>query len=222
MFYLSKKLLHLIDEKGNLPSYNSQHVKKSIHEAEAIARRMLGCTLKVRGKKFILTNLELYYGSAGDLASDWYRSNFPNRNAKKVSRVSSEIQFEEGLRIYLNQKGESNYKRMDLVIGPRNVAISLLLRGAVDETGKRVCSRLGNPNKLLKAMGIVDADHGRSFKKSGDLVFLDTHDQYVKDSSQILTNLRVIGGKATGFQNTQFGQSLWNFSIILTKPHLDK
>ena len=84
MFYNSEKLLKLVDENGEVPSLSSREIQSCINEAEKIARRMLGCTLDIRGSQFILSSLEIYYGGIGDYAHDWYRSQYPHKVKKSV------------------------------------------------------------------------------------------------------------------------------------------
>jgi len=214
IFYLSEKLLCLVDSEGNVPNVNTESIQNCVREAEMIAKRMLGCTLKIREQSFILASVELYYGGIGDFAHDWYRAKFPHKvKHNKVSKALSDIQNEEGLRIYLNQKGNGKFKRMDLVIGPKNTAITLLVRNVMLETGEMLGPLKGAPNIVLKKMGILDFDHGRKINFEDDLKFFDIHDAYVKDY-HIVSKKRVIGGKDVGFSDDRFGQCEWNFTLV--------
>ena len=210
MFYNSNKLLRLVGKNGEIPSLNTKEIQASIAEAETITKRMLGGTLVVRGSKFILSSLELYYGGIGDYAHDWYRSNF----LKKTANDRTEIQNEEGLKIYQNQRGNGRYKRMDIVIGPQGVPISLLVRNVMRPTGELIGSNMGGPNMVLNAIGILEVDHGKSLSAENDISFIDTHSEYItRPEEQIKTMKRVIGGRACGFNDGPFGQHPWNFSI---------
>lgn len=213
IFYLSKKLLCLVDSEGNVPDLKTELIQNCVEEAEMIAKRMLGCTLMIREQSFVLTSVELYYGGIGDFAHDWYRAKFPHRvKHNKVSKLSSELQNEDGLRICLNQKGNGKHKRMDLVIGPKDVPISLLVRNAMFETAL-VAPPMGSSNKTFKTMGIVDTDQGKLFNVMDDFRFIDTHHDFIKDYN-VASTKRVISGKAVGFEDDRFGQYEWNFTLV--------
>ena len=113
-------LKQLIDQNGNLPPTS---FKESITQERLALKCMetfLGCTIVIRDKFFILSGPELYYGGIGDMAHDWFRATFPNKYPVRTSynKERSKIHLLNGPRIYLNQAGNSNYKRFDIVLGP--------------------------------------------------------------------------------------------------------
>jgi hypothetical protein len=103
MFYLNKKIKQLVNNQGEIPNELLSKVDKCISEAESTAILMLGCTLSFKGRSFIITSLELYYGGIADDAQDWYRS-------KGYKNTTEHSQTREGLVIYLHKNSLiSNY-----------------------------------------------------------------------------------------------------------------
>jgi hypothetical protein len=201
-FYLDPRLKQLIDSQG-APS-NDLLVEESISIAESIAKRMLGCTIDLKGKKFILTNLELYYGGVGDLAHDWHRARYQTKSSSQNVIERTDIQFDEGIKIYISNKAGTR-----LVIGPKNVAISLLMRNIATEDGILIGDLNGNPNIIIRPEHLNIKD-----EHNGDIVSLiDTHHQYIPQISEIQCRKRFTEAKFDGFQDQRFGQRLWNFSI---------
>lgn len=90
---------NLIDGEGRF--IGTIHEKEeAINAIEDLARNLLGSTLSVRGNKFIIRMLEIYYGGIGDDAQDFYRSHYVYKNSRY--KVHSETQCKEGFRVYLS------------------------------------------------------------------------------------------------------------------------
>ncbi|MCO4793460.1 MAG: hypothetical protein KC493_07105, partial [Bacteriovoracaceae bacterium] len=175
MFYLNPAVKQLVGADGSVPSYRESEVGSCILAAEEMIQRMLGCTIVIRGKKFILSNLELYYGGIGDAAHDWHRSTFNPKQG--ISKTQIHAQVNEGLRFYLRQKGKGGFNRMDLVVGQEGVAISFLIRNVHDENLNSVSKDAsGNPALLIREdrMNILDSDHDAHFNEHEEIEFLDT------------------------------------------------
>jgi hypothetical protein len=221
-FYLDTNVRQLIDETGEVPMGMEKEKDAAIAAATAIAKRMLGGTLVIKGRSFILANLELYYGGIGDLAHDWHRSRFQSKNSGISVLERTSAQEELGLRLYVSSKG-GNYKRADIVIGAKGVAVSLLIRNIADVNGNLLAPRKigGNPNIILREefMNLSDSDHDSLLGEFGSYQFKDTHDQYVSDDSQIVMNKRFNQNSFRGFEDSRFGQMEWSFSVEgLFKP----
>ena len=215
MFDLDSKIKQLVNEKGDVLDKGKDEISSCIDAAESLTKKMLGCTLVIRNKKFILTNLELYYGGIGDHAHDWYKANF--LGTKGVNKQRAEIQKEKGLCLYLNKPGNGNYKRMDIVVGSAGVAISLLVRNVANEDRKLIGQKDGSPNIILRKnnMNILDEDHGQSLACNSIFSFINTHQEYMKNSSQIESRMRYQKGKGYVGLEGPFGKRRWNFNLIL-------
>ena len=61
MFYLNPAVKQLVDAEGLVPTEKQSEIETCIKAAEEMIQRMLGCTVVISGKKFIFSNLELYY-----------------------------------------------------------------------------------------------------------------------------------------------------------------
>lgn len=227
MFYLDPEVKQLIDEEGRIPKAWESEVSGCIEAAERLCKRMLGCTLVIRGVRFILTNLEIYYGGIGDHAHDWYRLKFPQfyeKKARGINRNHTEAQLLAGPRIYLKQKTvtlengkTSGRNRMDLVVGGDGVAISLLVRNLASEDGSLVGDINGNPALILgkKGLQLTGQENGTRLGETPGFELLDTHGEYVKDSGKIVRNKRFTDGGYCGFSTGPFGESEWNFRLPL-------
>ena len=79
-----------IDDKGNF-SGTPEEFFDSIKAVEKLAKSMLGATISVRGKKFIIRMLEIYYGGIGDTAHDWHRKRFKNNNSSLIEHQRFKI-----------------------------------------------------------------------------------------------------------------------------------
>ncbi len=201
------QLKQLVDKAGNIPTELLSEVSKQEQLALEVMEHFLGCTVEIRGSKFILTNLELYYGGIGDLAHDWYRTNFPHKyqSRSRTSKENAKIQTLKGPKIYLNHASIGARTRFDIVVGPENVAVSLLVRNAMTEEYKLLGTKDGQPNVVLNKMGLVGSDI------SSELVMLDTHDRYCKNA-KVEKRMRYDGTGYTGF--TKYNDSkFWNYSI---------
>ena len=231
MFYLNPDVKQLVDATGKVTADKQSEVETCIQAAGAMIQRMLGCTVVIRGKKFIFSNLELYYGGIGDEAHDWHRANF--QGTRGISKENSKAQLEPGVRFYLKQlsEGKSRQNRMDIVVGDKGVAISFLIRNVLDENLNSVSdSEDGNPALLLWAdkMNILKTDHGICLNEHPDFDFIDTHHEFVKSLDQITRDKRFSTQKETtpegkvktkrgyiGFNHGPFGQHEWNFKLKL-------
>lgn len=69
MFFLSSKIQHLLDSNGQICTEKQNQLTICKESAESVALQMLGCTLVIFNKPFIITSLELYYGSIGDFSN---------------------------------------------------------------------------------------------------------------------------------------------------------
>lgn len=173
------EIKNCIDINGKLIS-TDEEVQNCFRAAELLCESLLGATLKVRGQKFFIRMLEIYYGSAADVSHDWYRNRFVYKKSKLVRHTN--IQAERGFKIYINSLDtKDTYSRMDIVVGEENVAISFLLRSVWDENFKIVGNRNGQPNVVLNAMGITADDNGADIMIDTDLLssisIEDTHER---------------------------------------------
>jgi 3-methyladenine DNA glycosylase Mpg len=217
VFYNNPNLQILVDANGTVDFDHPQFaVTKRL--AEEVSTRLLGCTLVIRGRAFVLTSLELYYGGIADTAHDWYRGQFPPGNGKIKTRELAEAQNLAGLAVYLWKFESPKHCRFDLVFGPAGVPVSVLVRNVYSVDEKRMIGpSMGAPAKILGELGLRIEDHGRLFSDSGDLVFRDTHGAYIANlGTDISFQKRVVNVKATGLGLPPFDQFLWNFSLVNT------
>lgn len=190
---LFNQIKNHIDDTGKLIS-NIEEINRSILAAEQLAESLLGCTLNVRGKEFIIRMLEIYYGGVGDDAHDWYRTRFSYKTSKYKEHTS--IQSHDGFRVYLSSLDVSDtYTRMDIVVGHNGVPISFLLRSVWDSSFNLIGAKNGNPNIVLNAIGIKSEDHGQPIdteNKNAELYLENTHEQIINDKGfQIKRQRRV-------------------------------
>lgn len=151
-----------IDANGN-PTSHKDEILSSLIEAEKLGESLLGCTLAIRGRKFIIRMLEVYYGGAGDDGHDWYRTRFSYKKSKYVEHTK--VQELEGFRIYLSSLDVTDtYTRMDIVAGNDGVPISYLLRSVWDENFNLIGAKKGSPNIVLQTMGILPEEHSSEIK----------------------------------------------------------
>jgi hypothetical protein len=166
---------------GNLDKINKEQYDQSLKTASEIAKYLLGCSLIVKDEVFIISMVELYYGSAGDKYHDWFRNHYIYKCSKY--RIRSEVQTKKGLRTYLSLKNvENSYCRMDIVIGPKNVAVSVLIRNVINSKGKLVGKPNGNPNIILKDMKITNEDHDKEIIIIQNKIQIDSKSIYLLDS----------------------------------------
>ncbi|MBP7553908.1 MAG: DNA-3-methyladenine glycosylase [Spirochaetes bacterium] len=217
-FFLSQDLINL-DPDNN-------EINGAIKKAEEITERLLGCALIVRRKIYYISMIELYYGGIGDEAHDYFR--YQNEIVN--------VQSQKGLKIYVSKKTNNDnmkHRRMDIVIGPQGVPISVLLRNVVcSETRKNLSnSKVGQPNQIIKSfnMGIKWEDHGKeifynqdidNIDSSKEFLLIDTHEIFYKENyiQNSVKRLRVKGGQFNGInQNFKFYNREWNFSL----PEMD-
>ncbi|MCF8059944.1 MAG: hypothetical protein K9K67_11645 [Bacteriovoracaceae bacterium] len=206
MIWNNFDLKHILNNEGEITSKTLQ--EHCFAEAEKALYRTLGCTIVYKGKKFVLSNLELYYGSAGDKAHDWWRATFPG--VRGISKKHTAHQFKAGPRIYLKNEGYSNHNRMDLVVGPEGVAISFLIRNVWNESGKRLGKDYdGNPALIIRedAMFISPQDIGE------EIELLDTHAEYVHSIDHVDKNRRFISTSGFSGFSDSFPDKLWNYRL---------
>jgi hypothetical protein len=190
--FTSDEIGNFIDENGKPLKGKKSEIEKSIAKAEEITKHLLGCTLVVGKEKYILSMLELYYGGVGDTEHDWFRKRFKVLRKKPEMIKHTEIQQGKGLRIYLSSP-TNQYQRFDIVIGPDNVAVSVLVRGVLNSSLDRLGARNGSPNKVLHALKIKSKDHNQIIylSKSSKFRLIDTHSKYVKMEGDVHRQLRI-------------------------------
>jgi len=167
-----------------------------------------GRTIEVKGRRFILTNLELYFGGIGDKSHDWYRARFPEKYDKhpRVSTELSNLILLEGPRIYQNKKSISNRTRCDIIVGPQDVAISFLIRNMLDENGNLVIPKEnGGTMKIAELFNL-------SPNEIGSQVMISTTPDEKYKGIHPSKKKRSIGGKYIGF--VEFNdEKEWNYNI---------
>ena len=150
---------NLIDDAGRVTA-SPEEVAIALKNAEDLCKSMIGGALHVRGKTFYIRMLEVYYGGAGDDGHDWYRNHHVYKTSKY--RARSRLQTEKGMKAYLCYPDiEDTYNRMDIVMGDEGVPLSFLIRSVWDENFQRIGEAKGSPNKVMRAMGIRESDHGK-------------------------------------------------------------
>ncbi|WP_373550445.1 hypothetical protein [Haliscomenobacter sp.] len=208
---LFNQIKNHIDDTGKLIS-SSEEIKSSILAAEQLAESLLGCTLNVRGKEFIIRMLEIYYGGVGDDAHDWYRTRFSYKTSKYKEQTS--IQSQDGFSVYLSSLDVSDtYTRMDIVVGHTGVPISFLLRSAWDSSFNLIGAKNGNPNIVLNAIGFRPEDHGQAIdieNKNAELYLENTHEQIINDRGFQIKRQRRINLKS---EFEEKNQVQWNLSL---------
>lgn len=211
MYSLFDKITNCVDDKGKVIS-GEQDIKANIEAAEELCQRLLGCTLDIRGRQFILRMLEIYYGGIGDDAHDWYRTRFVYKTSKYIEQTS--VQTQSGFRVYLSSMDvEDTYTRMDIVAGNSGVPISFLIRSMWDSSFNLIGSNRGNPNIVLNAMAMKGNDHGKIIEldnKDSELFLIDSHKQILKDKGLKVVRRRRVNLKS-GFEEKH--QIAWNFCL---------
>lgn len=205
------EIKNCIDEHGNLISAIND-VNSSINACELLGESLLGAILNIRGKKFIIRMLEIYYGGVGDDAHDWYRSRFVYK--KSGFKDHTEIQSHDGFRVYLSSLDTKNkYTRFDIVAGPKGVPISYLVRSVWDENFNIIGNKKGSPNIVLQAMGILSIDHGTLIEinnSEAKINIEDTHEEILRQRElTIKRSLRI--NLTSDFEKKN--QVLWNLCL---------
>ncbi len=204
-------LKKLIDANGIVVGSEEQ-VKSAISDAELLGEALLGCTINVRGKRYILRMLEIYYGGIGDDSHDWHRTRFEYKKSKYLDHTT--IQEAQGFRIYLSSLDtKDSYTRMDIVAGDSGIPLSYLIRSVWDENYNRIGSSKGNPNIVLQEMGIMGSDHGIeiSLDQSSDIHLLDTKNEVFQGK-----NLKVERSKRINLKSDfeSKNEILWNLCAV--------
>lgn len=180
--YNSAQLKNFINERGEVIFGDTEEYNISIRKAEEITTALLGCTLMVRNKPYILSMLELYYGSIADTECYWYRTNFLVKKSTRINFLK--LHDEPGLRVYINVLNDiSTYQNFNIIVGPKNVPVCILVRSVLDSGSKVIGKKNGSPKLIMKEMGVSSSDHGKGIgffdvgneKISQDFVLIDTH-----------------------------------------------
>jgi hypothetical protein len=212
MKYNFSEIKNCIDEKGGL-CVSSGVLSTSFKAAEALCEQLLGATLNVRGKKFIIRMLEIYYGSAGDYTHDWFRNNFIKKSSKNLFRT--QLQTQKGFKIYLSLANvKSRYTRLDIVVGSEGVAISFLLRSVWDENFDIIGKKEGSPNVVLNAMGIDENDHGREISSDDLQSEISLENTQVKICSEKRLEIERKFRRGLPAQFEENNSLLWNFTLV--------
>ena len=158
--------------------------------------------------------LELYYGGVGDPAHDWFKKRYSAKRENPVMTKHTKVQEKKGLRIYLSSLTMNRAyirQRFDIVIGPDNVAISVLIRGVLNSSLDKIGARNGSPNKVLRKLDIKFKDHDQiiHLSKSPEFSLIDTHSEYVKNEANIYKQLRI--NICPCFENKYSRK--WNYSL---------
>ena len=213
IFDLQYSLKQVVDHNGDPLSLEEISLQEEL--ALKIMSHFIGCTLVVHGRKFILAELELYYGGIGDVAHDWYKTFYSNNlkghKPSKTSKETAKLQANRGPIYYFNKKKNSPYKRCDIVIGGNGVAVSFLIRNVLDENlhpfQKRFKER--QVNMMIRVMNLTDDDLGEG------VLINDTHEETLRKGYYISSpDKRVLNGKASGFPYSGIhDQKKWNLSL---------
>tara|TARA_R110000868_G_scaffold117599_7_gene312177 strand:+ start:1001 stop:1642 length:642 start_codon:yes stop_codon:yes gene_type:complete len=210
MFEKQYLLKQLVSSDGSLFEDSSILALQETLALE-VMESFLGSSILIGDQKFILSNLELYYGGIGDMAHDWYRSSFPDRYTKKSkhSKVNTDAQISKGPIFYFNQKGQGRFKRCDIVIGNEGVAVSFLIRNVLDSNLDSLGTINGQPNVVLKKMGLTDQDHMQNVE------LIDTKSDVLNRGFKIQKLKRFTNGKFNGFDyDCPFARKEWNYRLV--------
>jgi hypothetical protein len=183
------------------------------HHLELLKYCVLGATLNVRGKKFVIRMLEIYYGSAGDYTHDWFRNNFIKKSSKNLFRT--QIQTQKGFKIYLSLANvKSRYTRLDIVVGNEGVAISFLLRSVWGENFDIIGKKEGSPNVVLNAMGIDENDHGKEISVDNlqSEISLEITEAKIYTNKNLEIERKLRRGLPQQFEENN--SLLWNFTLV--------
>jgi hypothetical protein len=206
------EIKNCINEKGDL-CVSSDVLSTSFRAAEVLCEQLLGATLNVRGKKFVIRMLEIYYGSAGDYTHDWFRNNFIKKSSKNLFRT--QIQTQKGFKIYLSLANvKSRYTRLDIVVGNEGVAISFLLRSVWGENFDIIGKKEGSPNVVLNAMGIDENDHGKEISVDNlqSEISLEITEAKIYTNKNLEIERKLRRGLPQQFEENN--SLLWNFTLV--------
>lgn len=211
MLTLSNELITCIDNQGSLLIDHTE-CKPNIEKCEALAKAMLGCTLHIRERRFIIRMLEIYYGGLADDAHDWYRTRYTYKTSKYKEHTG--IQSEEGFRVYISSLDPNDtYARFDIVVGPAGVPISFLIRSVWDEDFNIIGAKSGSPNIVLRKM-LLPSDHGSVISQGNDNVssihLEDTHEEILSNRKLTIKQGKRINLKSTFEEKHNVN---WNFYL---------
>ncbi|GHU59014.1 hypothetical protein FACS189411_15340 [Bacteroidia bacterium] len=203
---------NLIDSNGSFIG-TPQDKKLSITEVESLAVSILGCTLHVHGKEFIIRMLEIYYGGIGDDAHDWYRTHFIYKKSKY--KEWTEVQTKEGFRVYLSSPDVSDaFTRFDIVVGHEGVPVSFLIRSVWDSDFKIIGAKKGSPNIILNKMELKEGDHDKiiGFNNHESDIYIENTSDTVIESKELTTVKKQRRINVTS-QFEEENKVFWNFSL---------
>lgn len=208
---------HIEKESGKVVG-SKEEVAKSIAAAEKVAGAMLGCTLQVKQKAFVIRMVELYYGGVGDEAHDWYRNRFVYKTSKYKDRSS--VQSMDGFRVYIaTDDMNDTYNRCDIVIGNEGVPVSLLIRSVWDRDHNRIGEAGGSPFLVLKALGLDPSHHNQPIAIGDDvdrseLRLWNTQGDVLMSGYEIHRQRRKQGsGIIPGIEDEDWLNCEWNFYL---------
>ncbi|MFS0489133.1 hypothetical protein [Leadbetterella byssophila] len=188
--------LHMcLDANGQIIPGSENEINQSIETAEELCDLLLGSVLTtVKGRKFLLLGLEIYYAGIGDHAQDWYKVKYGNGGGG-VNHAYVDIQASQGLKVYFQQQvsPQNNRVRMDIVVGNDGVPASFLIRDICDLANNTLI--INRPNVALHAMGIQTHHLGEGISVNGGRGEFDLQlrkSEKVNIVSQ-LRNPRVVG-----------------------------
>lgn len=216
-FYLDPRIRnHIITETGDL---DENGLRESEQAALDVGERLIGSTLITNGKLFIISMVELYYGGIGDECHDWYRKKFlSKKNANSWKNIPR--QEEKGLCFYSKMDRQSNWNRIDIVVGPEGVPVSFLLRNLIKEDGTLLVPRAtGGPGITAKEL-LHDAllhnpeiDFNPQEMNPGRHSLYDTHDAFFSvNNVKPCLKWRCRNNTFVGLPG-KYEKSEWNISI---------
>jgi hypothetical protein len=219
--YNSVQLKNFINERGEIILKNREEFNTSVRKAEEITEALLGCTLMVRNKPFIISMLELYYGSMADTECYWYRTNFMVKKSTRVGHLK--LHDEPGLKVYINVLNDiSTYQNFNIIVGPMDVPVCILVRSVFDQGFRVIGKTSGSPKLIMKAMDISSKDHGKEIVFSDraiedvnhEFVLIDTHREVYEKGNFVTRQRRRIN------VNPEFEDKYhleWNFYMMALK-----
>lgn len=204
-------LKNLIDENGIFIG-NAESKKASIQAVEELAESLLGATLCIRGSRFIIRMLEIYYGGIGDDAHDWYRTHFVYKTSKYKEQTN--VQNKQGFRVYLSSMDVNDaYTRFDIVVGHKGVPVSFLIRSVWNSDFEIIGAKKGSPNTILKAMKLKEDDHDKVIgvdDRNYEIYIENTSDK-IREQKGLITKKQERINLKSDFEKDN--GVLWNFLL---------
>ncbi len=160
--------LHMcLDANGQIIPGRENEINQSKETVEKLCDLLLGSVLTtVKGRKYLLLGLEIYYAGIGDHAQDWYKVKYGNGDAG-VNHAYVDIQESQGLKVYFQRTigPQDRRVRMDIVVGNDGVPASFLIRDICDLANNTLI--INKPNVALHAMGIHPNHLGEEISVNG-------------------------------------------------------